>query len=79
MEGPVPGQDTMPTDTEPSNTIKLLHLVFLSTSWGMQIWVTFVAGRLLSVHTAVALCLGGGPGEGALPQDLPTLPPLQGS
>lgn len=74
MEGPVPGQDTMPTDTEPSNTIKLLHLVFLSTSWGMQIWVTFVSGRLRSVHTAVALCPGGGPGEGALPQDLPALP-----
>ncbi|NXP08932.1 TM205 protein, partial [Thinocorus orbignyianus] len=35
--------------------IKLLHLVFLSTSWGMQIWVTFVAGfvmiRRLPRHT----------------------------
>ncbi|KAM6199259.1 transmembrane protein 205 [Sarcoramphus papa] len=50
MEGPVPGQDTMPTDTEPSNTIKLLHLVFLSTSWGMQIWVTFVAGFVMGSH-----------------------------
>ncbi|NWQ93861.1 TM205 protein, partial [Burhinus bistriatus] len=37
----------VPTDTEPSNTIKLLHLVFLSTSWGMQIWVTFVAGFVM--------------------------------
>ncbi|XP_009960118.1 PREDICTED: transmembrane protein 205 [Leptosomus discolor] len=37
----------MLTDTEPSNTIKLLHLVFLSTSWGMQIWVTFVAGFVM--------------------------------
>ncbi|NWY55682.1 TM205 protein, partial [Chionis minor] len=35
--------------------IKLLHLVFLSTSWGMQVWVTFVAGfvmgRRLPRHT----------------------------
>ncbi|KAM6128636.1 transmembrane protein 205 [Phoenicopterus ruber ruber] len=48
MEGPVPGQDTTLTDTEPSNTAKLLHLVFLSTSWGMQIWVTFVAGFVMA-------------------------------
>ncbi|NXG67491.1 TM205 protein, partial [Hemiprocne comata] len=40
----------MPMDTEPSNTIKLLHLVFLSTSWGMQIWVTFVAGFVMGSH-----------------------------
>lgn len=77
MEGPSPGQETMLTDMEPSNTVKLLHLVFLSTSWGMQIWVTFVAGRLRSGLTAVALCPGGGPGEGALPQDLPALPPCR--
>ncbi|XP_009976137.1 PREDICTED: transmembrane protein 205 [Tauraco erythrolophus] len=50
MEGCVPGQDTAPTDTEPSSTIKLLHLVFLSTSWGMQIWVTFVAGFVMGSH-----------------------------
>ncbi|NWU47137.1 TM205 protein, partial [Dromas ardeola] len=40
----------MPTDAEPSNTIKLLHLVFLSTCWGMQIWVTFVAGFVMGRH-----------------------------
>ncbi|CAN0197277.1 unnamed protein product [Bubo scandiacus] len=50
MEGPVPSQDTVPTVTEPSNAIKLLHLVFLSTSWGMQIWVTFVAGFVMGSH-----------------------------
>ncbi|XP_075280551.1 transmembrane protein 205 [Opisthocomus hoazin] len=48
MEGPIPGQDTTPTNAEPSNAIKLLHLVFLSTSWGMQVWVTFVAGFVMS-------------------------------
>ncbi|NWY76858.1 TM205 protein, partial [Erithacus rubecula] len=40
----------MASDTEPSNTIKLLHLLFLSTSWGMQVWVTFVAGFVMSRH-----------------------------
>ncbi|NWS71886.1 TM205 protein, partial [Crotophaga sulcirostris] len=39
-----------PTGTEPSNTVKMLHLVFLSTSWGMQIWVTFVAGFVMGSH-----------------------------
>ncbi|NWY09447.1 TM205 protein, partial [Aphelocoma coerulescens] len=40
----------MAGDTQPSNTIKLLHLLFLSTSWGMQVWVTFVAGFVMSRH-----------------------------
>ncbi|NWZ34042.1 TM205 protein, partial [Brachypodius atriceps] len=40
----------MASDTEPSNTIKVLHLLFLSTSWGMQVWVTFVAGFVMSRH-----------------------------
>ncbi|NXY00805.1 TM205 protein, partial [Pteruthius melanotis] len=40
----------MASDTQPSNTIKLLHLLFLSTSWGMQVWVTFVAGFVMSKH-----------------------------
>ncbi|NXM88815.1 TM205 protein, partial [Oenanthe oenanthe] len=30
--------------------IKLLHLLFLSTSWGIQVWVTFVAGFVMSRH-----------------------------
>uniref|UniRef100_A0A5F8HHJ2 Transmembrane protein 205 n=1 Tax=Monodelphis domestica TaxID=13616 RepID=A0A5F8HHJ2_MONDO len=34
----------MPTDAEPSVLAKTLHLVFLSTFWGMQIWVTFISG-----------------------------------
>ncbi|KAM4896322.1 transmembrane protein 205 [Sylvia borin] len=50
MKGPVPIQDAMASDTGPSNTIKLLHLLFLSTSWGMQVWVTFVAGFVMSRH-----------------------------
>lgn len=33
----------MPTDQEPTLTVKLLQLVLLSTYWGMQIWVTFVS------------------------------------
>lgn len=45
----------MPTDAGPSTIVKALHLVFLSTFWGMQIWVTFISsfvmGSNLSHHT----------------------------
>ncbi|XP_054020950.1 transmembrane protein 205 [Dryobates pubescens] len=54
MEVPVPSHTTTARNTEPSNTIKLPHLLCLSTSWGMQIWVTFLlsplAGFVLSSH-----------------------------
>ncbi|NXA00869.1 TM205 protein, partial [Nesospiza acunhae] len=40
----------MASDTDPSHTIKLLHLLVLSTSWGMQVWMTFVAGFVMSRH-----------------------------
>ncbi|XP_006258655.1 transmembrane protein 205 [Alligator mississippiensis] len=40
----------MPTDTEPSILVKVLHLIFLSTFWGMQIWVTFVSGFVMGSH-----------------------------
>ncbi|XP_037683063.1 transmembrane protein 205-like isoform X2 [Choloepus didactylus] len=38
---------TMPADREPSDLIKTLHLVFLATFWGMQIWVTFISGFVM--------------------------------
>ncbi|XP_060132876.1 transmembrane protein 205-like [Zootoca vivipara] len=45
----------MSTDADPPTLVKVLHLVFLSTFWGMQIWVTFIAsfvmGNNLSQHT----------------------------
>ncbi|XP_025935696.1 transmembrane protein 205 [Apteryx mantelli] len=37
----------MPVSSEPPDVAKLLHLIFLSTSWGMQIWVTFVSGLVM--------------------------------
>ncbi|XP_006879881.1 PREDICTED: transmembrane protein 205-like [Elephantulus edwardii] len=37
----------MPTDREPSDFIKTLHLVFLATFWGMQIWVTCISGFVM--------------------------------
>ncbi|XP_009681576.1 transmembrane protein 205 [Struthio camelus] len=37
----------MPASSEPPDVAKLLHLIFLSTSWGMQIWVTFVSGLVM--------------------------------
>ena len=38
----------MATDREPTATAKLLHLIFLSTFWGMQIWVTFISSEYKS-------------------------------
>lgn len=38
---------TMSTDQEPPVSAKLFHLIFLSTFWGMQIWVTFISGKSL--------------------------------
>ncbi|XP_061438218.1 transmembrane protein 205 isoform X2 [Rhineura floridana] len=37
----------MSTEGEPSSLIKIIHLFLLSTAWGMQIWVTFIAGFVL--------------------------------
>ncbi|KAH0618586.1 hypothetical protein JD844_017937 [Phrynosoma platyrhinos] len=36
----------MATDADPTTLVKMLHLVFLSTFWGMQIWVTFISSEL---------------------------------
>ncbi|XP_068546132.1 transmembrane protein 205 [Anas acuta] len=47
METPGPNQGPTLTTTEPSNAVKLLHLLLLSASWGMQIWVTLVAGLVM--------------------------------
>ncbi|XP_032064439.1 transmembrane protein 205 [Thamnophis elegans] len=42
-------------DAEPSGLIRITQLFLLSTAWGMQIWVTFIAGfvlfRSVSRHT----------------------------
>ncbi|XP_067846154.1 transmembrane protein 205 [Heptranchias perlo] len=37
----------MSTEGEPTTFAKLLHLIFLSTFWGMQIWVTFISGLIM--------------------------------
>ncbi|XP_046894030.1 transmembrane protein 205 [Hypomesus transpacificus] len=45
----------MVTEGEPSDWVKVLHLLVLSFSWGMQVWVSFVAGFALvqqvTLHT----------------------------
>ncbi|MBN3318128.1 TM205 protein, partial [Atractosteus spatula] len=38
----------MATEGEPTELVKVFHLLVLSVSWGMQIWVTFVAGFVLA-------------------------------
>lgn len=35
---------TMATEGDPTDLIKVLHLLTLSFSWGMQVWVSFIAG-----------------------------------
>uniref|UniRef100_A0A8D0CBS2 Transmembrane protein 205 n=1 Tax=Salvator merianae TaxID=96440 RepID=A0A8D0CBS2_SALMN len=37
----------MSMEGEPSTLIKIIQLFVLSTAWGMQIWVTFIAGFVL--------------------------------
>ncbi|XP_074120739.1 uncharacterized protein LOC141540558 [Sminthopsis crassicaudata] len=47
IASPRPLRSMMPTDVEPSVLAKTLHLIFLSTFWGMQIWVTFISGFVM--------------------------------
>ncbi|XP_051897824.1 transmembrane protein 205-like [Pristis pectinata] len=37
----------MPTEGDPTTLVKATHLVILSTTWGMQIWVSFISGFVL--------------------------------
>lgn len=37
-------EGSMVTEGEPTNVVKVLHLLVLSFSWGMQVWVSFIAG-----------------------------------
>ncbi|XP_032884670.1 transmembrane protein 205-like isoform X2 [Amblyraja radiata] len=37
----------MAAEGETTTLAKLLHLIFLSTFWGMQIWVTFISGFIM--------------------------------
>lgn len=47
--------DTMATEGDPTDLVKVLHLLVLSFSWGMQVWVSFIAGFALvwqvTLHT----------------------------
>lgn len=54
----------MPTDQEPSLTVKLLQLTLLSTYWGMQIWVTFISSWYqVRTHTHVHTLAAGHGGK----------------
>ncbi|KAM7386273.1 hypothetical protein PAMA_009080 [Pampus argenteus] len=45
----------MVTEGDPRDLVKVLHLLVLSFSWGMQLWVSFIAGfalvRQVTRHT----------------------------
>lgn len=38
----------MPTEGEPTDFVKVVQLLILSASWGMQLWMTFIAGFVLA-------------------------------
>ncbi|XP_041866653.1 transmembrane protein 205 isoform X1 [Melanotaenia boesemani] len=46
---------TMATEGEPTDLVKVLHLLVLSFTWGMQVWVSFIGGfalvRQVTLHT----------------------------
>lgn len=46
---------TMATEGDPTDFVKVLHLLVMSFTWGMQVWVSFIAGFVLisqvSMHT----------------------------
>ncbi|CAL8265712.1 transmembrane protein 205 [Gadus morhua] len=37
----------MVTEREPTDLVRVIHLLVLSFSWGMQLWVSFIAGFVL--------------------------------
>ncbi|KAI5619139.1 transmembrane protein 205 [Silurus asotus] len=45
----------MATEGDPTDVVKVLHLLVIAFSWGMQVWVSFIAGFVLlskvSLHT----------------------------
>ncbi|XP_012723363.2 transmembrane protein 205-like [Fundulus heteroclitus] len=45
----------MATEGEPTDLIKVLHLLLLSFTWGMQVWVSFIGGfalvKQVTLHT----------------------------
>lgn len=38
-------QFAMATEGDPTDLIKVLHLLAISFTWGMQVWVSFIAGK----------------------------------
>ncbi|XP_017347618.1 transmembrane protein 205 isoform X2 [Ictalurus punctatus] len=37
----------MATEGDPAGMVKVLHLLLMAFSWGMQLWVSFIAGYVL--------------------------------
>lgn len=41
----------MATEGDPAGMVKVLHLLLMAFSWGMQLWVSFIAGNaILLLH-----------------------------
>uniref|UniRef100_H3B365 Transmembrane protein 205 n=1 Tax=Latimeria chalumnae TaxID=7897 RepID=H3B365_LATCH len=54
----------MPTEGEVTDLVKIAQLGILSTAWGMQFWVTFVAGTVCVLEQASVTFVLGGVGGG---------------
>lgn len=44
----------MVTEGEPTDFVKVLHLMVLSFTWGMQLWVSFIAGKWATEQQGMA-------------------------
>ncbi|XP_072298336.1 transmembrane protein 205 [Eucyclogobius newberryi] len=42
----------MATEGDPTDLVKVLHLLVLSFTWGMQLWVSFIAGFALVLQVS---------------------------
>ncbi|KAL7860320.1 hypothetical protein AOLI_G00166690 [Acnodon oligacanthus] len=40
-------EPAMATEGDPTDLVKVLHLLLIAFSWGMQVWVSFIAGFVL--------------------------------
>ncbi|KAL6477075.1 hypothetical protein MHYP_G00155740 [Metynnis hypsauchen] len=40
-------ETAMATEGDPTDLVKVLHLLVIAFSWGMQVWVSFIAGFVL--------------------------------
>lgn len=45
----------MATEGDPTDFVKVLHLLVISFTWGMQVWVSFIAGKLMYTNVKTVI------------------------